>query len=204
MRPPAGIAMAAVLICGYRIWPGILIGGLCMAMPGYFESLADNSAPSDAITLSMLAIGSAVLQALVGAAIVKQFRAYPSAYESFPRIMILLIAGIISSTISPTFSLLGIDYLSNESESLFLFNWLVWWVGDCTGILLFTPALLLLFGKSTKEQTAWRKRIVVIASLVLMAFCASMIYFVKQNYEKELNNEFEKTHLSNLRRSGRM
>src|SRR5438128_97884 len=102
--PPAGIALAVLLLRGYRLWPGVLIGAFLA-----------NVTTGDTITLSgtRASIGIATgntLEALLGAHLVNRFaggrRAFDHARDVF---RFAALAALTSTTVSATF---GVTSLS--------------------------------------------------------------------------------------------
>src|ERR1041385_7517931 len=60
--PPAGLALAAVLLCGVRVWPGVFLGAL----------LVNLATPIPAVAAFAIAIGNAA-EAVVGAGVLRAF-----------------------------------------------------------------------------------------------------------------------------------
>src|SRR5438034_2949679 len=59
--PPTGIALAAMLICGYRVWPGVLAAAF----------LVNYTTAGTVVTASAIAVGN-TLEALLGAYLVNR------------------------------------------------------------------------------------------------------------------------------------
>src|SRR3990170_2314328 len=97
--PPTGIALAAVLMLGYRVWPGILLGGF----------LANVTTAGTAATSAGIAVGN-TLEALVGAYLVNRFAGGRDVFER-PRdiLRFAVLAGMVSTMVSATF---GVTTLS--------------------------------------------------------------------------------------------
>ena len=75
--PPAGIAVAAILLYGNRLWPGVFLGSLLTNCWQFFDAHSTVSFNTD---LSMpISIGmGAVAQALVGAQLIRRFVGFPN------------------------------------------------------------------------------------------------------------------------------
>ena len=131
---PEGIALAAVIVLGRRVWPGILLGQLALAMSTGLEFL-----PSLIIAL----INS--VEALIGATLFRRWKlslAINSVRDlSRLMLMIFLILQPFSATLGIT-TLLTFDVIQ-ESQSQFQ-AWAYWWFGNCMGQFLITPFLLVL------------------------------------------------------------
>jgi signal transduction histidine kinase len=132
--PPTGIAVAAFLTLGFRIWPAIVTGAFVVNF-----SIAGALATSAAI-----AVGN-TLEGLLGAYLVDRYangvRAFDHAQDVFK---FAALAGLLSSLVSATIGVasLGLGGLARWSD--FDGIWLTWWLGDATGALVFGPLLVLL------------------------------------------------------------
>ena len=129
--PPTGIALAAVLLFGYRVWPAIAVGAL----------LANVSADEPLGTALGIAAGN-TLEAVVGAWLLQRegFRRRLDRLRDVTLLVLLGAAGgtLVSATIGVTSLCLG----GIEPWSRFEVLWLVWWLGDAMGALVLCPALL--------------------------------------------------------------
>jgi len=129
---PTGIALAALLILGHGVWPGVFIG-----------ALAANLWTSGALAPSLaIAVGN-TLESVVGVWLVRRYAGGRHAFER-PRDIFRfawLAAGaatMVSATIgSLSLCLGGLAPWSNLGPI-----WLTWWLGDGSGALLVTPVLL--------------------------------------------------------------
>src|SRR6266550_6721812 len=90
--PPAGIALAALLLLGYRAWPAIFIGAFLVNV-----TTAGNVATSFAI-----ATGN-TLEALVGAWLVNRFAGGTNVFDRPQGVFKFALAAGISTIISPAF-----------------------------------------------------------------------------------------------------
>ena len=73
--PSAGIAVAALLIWGNRLWPGILLGSILL---NTWVSVEQGSLTLSALGIALSAATGATIQALVGAWMVRRFVGYPT------------------------------------------------------------------------------------------------------------------------------
>ena len=129
--PPTGIALAALLLFGYRLWPGVSLGVLLGSLL--------NGAQFN-IALGM-ALGN-TLEALAGAYCLKRFFDFHTAMDRIQDVVGLAVVGLFSTAISAT---LGATTLTLTGASLpesFGAIWITWWVGDLLGALVVAPALL--------------------------------------------------------------
>jgi signal transduction histidine kinase len=140
--PPTGIALAAVLLLGYRVWPGVLIGAFVVNM---------TTAGSAASSLG-IAIGN-TLEAVVGAALVSHFangrRAFERPQDLFK---FVLLAGVLATAVSATIGVVTLSLTGNATWSDFGTIWSTWWLGDAGGALIVAPLLVLLW---TRPELPW-------------------------------------------------
>lgn len=138
--PPTGLAIAALLLLDYWIWPGLLLGALATML----TTLPANPAA----TLSRVAAGVGIaaamtLQALTGAWLAKRFAEGRDALGR-PRTVILFVTltGGLSTLLSPgigmaSYALAGLPGWENARTV-----WFGWWLGDLVSVLVLTPLVL--------------------------------------------------------------
>src|SRR5437879_11002397 len=88
--PPAGIALAALLVLGYRVWPGVFIGA-------FFVNLLT----AGNILTSIGIAGGNTLEAVCGAWLVNRFASGSHVFERPQDGFKFALAAIVSTTVSP-------------------------------------------------------------------------------------------------------
>ncbi len=132
--PPTGIALACLLLAGYRVAPGIFLGAF----------LANLTTYGTVWTSLGIAMGN-TLEGLAGAYLVNKYAAgtntfaHPSSIFRF-----VALAAITSTAVSATVGVTSLALGGFASWAGFPEIWLTWWLGDATGALIFAPFLLLL------------------------------------------------------------
>jgi signal transduction histidine kinase/integral membrane sensor domain MASE1 len=133
--PPAGISLAALLLQGWRMWPGIALGSLLL------NSTAGVGIPSHVIAFSALNV---TLQALAGEAFLSRM-GFSTKLDRLRDVLGLVAGAVIGSTfLGATLGNLNICIFGWAQWSNFPRNWLTTWLGDGMGILIVTPVLLTL------------------------------------------------------------
>ena len=132
--PPTGISLAALLLFGYRLWPGVAIGAL----------LVNLTSPTGALASSLaIAVGN-TLEALLGAYLVNRFangsRALERARDFFK---LVALAAMGSTTVSATIGATSICLSDSGGFGSFFDFWLTWWLGDLVGDVVMAPLALL-------------------------------------------------------------
>jgi integral membrane sensor domain MASE1/anti-sigma regulatory factor (Ser/Thr protein kinase) len=130
--PPTGIALAAVVLWGRRMWPAIALGAF----------LANSWTGIPLYAVLGITAGN-TLEALLGAYLLRRFAGFRPRLERVRDVVSLVVAGALSTTISATLgvtSLLVADAISGDQ---FGSVWRTWWLGDLGGDLVVAPALLI-------------------------------------------------------------
>ena len=131
--PPAGIALAALLLLGSRIWPAIFVAAFLV-----------NVTTSGAVATSLGIAAGNTLAGLVGARLVARFAGGTRVFERAPDMFrFLLAAAVPGAAVSAT---VGVTTLSLAGEApwpAYGVIWSTWWLGDVAGAVVVTPMLLL-------------------------------------------------------------
>ncbi len=174
--PAAGIALAAALLVGARVWPAIWVG----LFLGYLPFHTDNGPP---LTAALLA-GASTAQALLGAALTRRlFTATPPLAIEADLARFLALAGPLACLLAPTLGiglLLGMDRLTFDAAAS---QWLIWWVGDSLGVLLAGPLALLAWPGS--RRPAWSGRARVAVPLVVTALLLAALQLILAHLEAD-------------------
>lgn len=154
--PPTGIALAALLVLGYRVWPGVFLGAFAV------NALTAGS------TLSSLGIATGnTLESVVGAYLVNQFAGGRNAFErGLDVIKFAALAGILSTMVSPTVGVTSLALTGFALWANYVPIWLTWWLGDMGGALVVAPLFVLW---SAPVQWEWRRVWSVEAVVVLLS-----------------------------------
>ena len=130
--PAFGVALAAVLLFGYRIWPGIFIGVF----------LVDFLSPVPAVAALGQASG-ATLAAITGAFALRRIAGFESSFSRLRDALAMIVLGAFGSAlISATIGVSVLYATHVEGYSGLGPAWLIYWLGDATGGLLVTPLIL--------------------------------------------------------------
>ena len=162
--PPAGIALAALLLLGYRAWPAIFVGAFLVNV-----TTAGNFATSFAI-----ATGN-TLEALAGAWLVNRFAGGRNVFERPQGVFKFALAAAISTVISPVFGITSLALTGFADWANYGAIWLTWWLGDATGDLVFTP-LVLLWSAASKRRWNKREAAEVGALLLLLVLLSGIVF----------------------------
>jgi diguanylate cyclase (GGDEF)-like protein/PAS domain S-box-containing protein len=129
---PTGVALAALLLSHYRLWPGIALGAF----------LANALTPAPLWVTLGIAVGN-TLEALVGAWLLRRYSDFDQRLQRTHDVVVLVLGGallstLISASIGGSMLCLG----GAASWADFSKLWWVWWLGDALGVLTVTPMIL--------------------------------------------------------------
>ena len=131
--PPAGIALAAILIFGYRIWWGVLVGAWVFTFT--------RGSPFGFFTVAT-AIGNTV-GALVCAFFLERFVGFRNSMERLKDTAgFILFACVLGTTVNALFNVIGLCYSNKLPWDELFGNVVVWWVPNAMGVLVVTPFIL--------------------------------------------------------------
>ena len=154
--PPTGIALAAFLILGNRVWPAIYLGAFLVNLTtagGFIPSL-------------FIATGY-TWEGLIGAYLVQRYANGRQAFDH-PRDVLryTVLAALGSTVIAATFGAVSLvaGHLAKWSE--FGSIWVTWWLGDAGGDFVVAPLILLW---TTSYGVKWDMRRMVEAGILAAA-----------------------------------
>jgi PAS domain S-box-containing protein len=164
--PAAGVALSAVLLFGYRIWPGIAAAAFLV-----------NWSAIPHVAAAGLACGN-TLAALTGAFLVRKAPNFDDSLSRLRDVLgLITYAGLVSTMVSASVGVAVLFATRVHPWSNARSAWLIYWLGDAMGILLVAPLLLTL-------PKLWRicrsVRVAEFAALFLLLGLASLLIFSDQ------------------------
>jgi PAS domain S-box-containing protein len=131
--PPAGIALAAILILGNRVWWGVAFGAWVFTFM--------RGSPFGIFTLAT-AVGNTA-GALVCAYLLERFVGFKNSMERLRDSSgFVLFACLLGTTVNALFNAVGLCYSRQLPWDQMFPNAAVWWVPNAMGVLVVTPILL--------------------------------------------------------------
>ncbi len=158
--PASGIALAAMLLLGMRVWPGVWLGALLANSLLTDVSLA---------TAATIATGN-TLEALLAAWLCR--RLLPQAETPFQRVeeafLFAVVAGV-ASTVAATVGGASLVLGGYAAWPQFLANWGTWWLGDVAGLMIVVPLVLACAKprRSAWSGSRWAELAILFALMVL-------------------------------------
>ena len=160
--PPAGIALAAFVLFGYRVWPAIL-GAAFLA----------NFMTTGAMLPSIgIAVGN-TSEGLLAAYLVNRFARGGRVFDRVRDILrFTLLAALLSTAVAATIGVLSLALGGLVSAADAPRVWLTWWLGDAVGDIVVAPALIIWIGVKRPTWTRAQQ----IEALALLLVTAGVTY----------------------------
>ncbi len=128
--PPVGVGVAALVILGPRVWPGIVIGDLLVA---------DFSTPWGTVLGETL---GNTLEVVIAAVLFRRLAGRRTGLERVWDVLALVVCAAIGTLVSAAFGVvsLRLGHVIKASEFDDVFR--TWWLADFSGALVFAPLVL--------------------------------------------------------------
>jgi PAS domain S-box-containing protein len=156
---PTGLAIAALLLLGVRMWPAVWAGAF----------LANAATDAPAWTAVVIATGNT----LEAVAAVSALRRLPRFDPGLSRVNSTLSYIVIAAAACPTLSAtVGVGTLCAaglQPWTRFGTLWFDWWLGDALGALIIAPAILTSVGRSWSRRD-WMKTAAFVGSSATLTY----------------------------------
>ena len=163
VMPATGIALAALLLFGYKVWPGIASAAL-------FLALLVPISPAAAVVQGI----GATAAALIGNFLLRRVVDFdPSMLRLRDALGLIAFGAFGSSMVSASIGTSVLYAVHGRGWSGFGKAWVIYWLGDSIGVLLLTPLLLSLFNL---RWSTFRARIPELVALLM--FLAASCFIV--------------------------
>jgi PAS domain S-box-containing protein len=175
--PPAGIALAAILLFGYRFWPGVALGAVLFSF-------------MDGLPLGFFTLGTAIgntVGALACVSLLRQSIAFDNRMERTRDVTgYVVLACVLGTTVNATFNVVGLIYSGATPWDDLFPKVLEWWVPNALAGLVVTPFIITW---ATRSGVRWKPKLIAEAALcgaglvggTLIAFNSWFVYGVR-NY----------------------
>ena len=156
--PPAGIAVAALLIAGRRVWPGVAAGGFIVTY----------------VALGHLGLSAAIaagdtLSYVVAAALTTRFAGGRLAFERGPDVVRFAFgAGAVAPLIGATVGTAAVLYWSPPPSAAASDVWFTWWLGNATSVMIYAPLGVLAMAPQPAARAGRGELAALVAALALI------------------------------------
>ena len=162
--PPVGIALAALVLGGYRLWPAVALGA--------FVSNATTGAAVD--VAAVIAVGNTI-EAVAGAYLLRRFRFDARLERARDVLVFVVFAALVSTMLSATIGVTTLWVDGAASASPYGPAWRLWWLGDATGDMLVAP-LILVAATRFPWRINTRKLLEALGLLALVAGISAVVF----------------------------
>jgi signal transduction histidine kinase len=130
--PPSGLALAALLVFGPRLWPGVALGA----------AVANVWTGAPILVALGIALGN-TLEAVLGSYAVRRVPGFRVTLDSVPAVLgFVFFAALASPVVSATIGVASLYAAGLVPAAGLATTWSAWWLGDAIGALVVTPFLL--------------------------------------------------------------
>ena len=151
--PPSGFAFAAVLLLGYRVWPGIMIGAF---IANLLVFLTNQVADPTTIVVASLTVGIGnTLEAVSGRFLLQRLAGARSPLDRVQDFFWFVVVALLMCLTSCTIGSTSLCLAGIVPWALYGTIWFTWWLGDVAGVLILTPTLLAVW---QQRRIGWERR----------------------------------------------
>jgi PAS domain S-box-containing protein len=165
--PPTGLAIAALFIFGFELWPALALGAFAVNLY--------QGAPIGA------ALGIALGNTLEAVVAVYLLRHLAGARVSLVRLRDVLgfifFAALLSTIVSATIGVVSLLLAGTITALAISKTWMAWWLGDMLGALIVAPFLISLFDRRLIEHYQRPRRLLEAILLIVACALASWVIF---------------------------
>lgn len=165
--PPTGIALAVILLMGYKAWPAIFLGA-------FLANITSN----EPFWVASAIAGGNTLEAVAGAWMLRHFLHFDTRLNHVTDVLgLTFFAAVLGTMISATVGALSLCIGGLQPWSQYGFLWLTWWLGDACGALVVAPFLLVWFSQPLAlHRQRFSEALLLMAGLLL--FCLAVFLSV--------------------------
>jgi len=181
LYPAAGVALASVLVYGWRMLGGVALGALGVQVAlNSTRGLHDGAA----VFVPIVVACAAALQAGAGAALVRRFVRVPLTL-TLPRDIAAFFACCAAiSVIGASVSILALKAALLVPAAKLASEWGTWWIGDLFGLLVWTPIVLTLIGSPRSEWAPRRLSVGLTMTLVTVFLGFAIFQAARWNHQR--------------------
>ena len=150
--PPAGLALAAVLLRGLRVWPAILVAALVANLP---VDISSETAASSILS-SSIGAASGTLAAIVGGYLIGIWSDGCRTFDTPTGVAKFTSAAGASTMIGALVGVGGLSLAGHAEWSGYGANVVSWWLRDLVGALVIAPVLVLWATSEARNLTLTR------------------------------------------------
>jgi len=168
--PPTGIAVAALVLWGYRVWPGIYLGVVAS------QVLVNGSL----LVPSLVAVGNTLGPVIVRFWL-RRLGFDTALATTRDTLCLILVGSILGMTITASYGVMILGITGIIPWSAYGSVWWIWWVGDAMGVLIVAP---LIFSWAMRPHVGWsRSRVVELCGIFVGIVLVSLVVLAGAFFE---------------------
>jgi PAS domain S-box-containing protein len=164
--PPAGIAFAAVVLFGYRAWPGVALGAF----------LANAATPIPPVAAALIALGNTCEALLAGLILRRVSGSRPQLEDPRQTRTLILAAAPLGAAVAALVGAAALQITGALDPAAALHAVPTWWAGDMLGLLVVAPVCFSLAARPRPRDT---RRVLEVVALVVGTAAAAEIGLVQ-------------------------
>lgn len=131
--PPTGIALATMLLLGYKYWPAIALGAFLA-----------NITTHEPFLVALSIAGGNTLEALLGAYWLRRYAQFRESLDRLRDVVGLIIfSALFSTAIAAAIGVTSLGLGGLIAWDSWVAVWSIWWIGDMMGALVIAPLVLI-------------------------------------------------------------
>ena len=144
--PASGIAFAAMILHGTRLWPGIFFGA-------FFAMIS----PDTSLTAAALMATGTTLEAVTGASLALRVLDFRKELDRARDVIVLFIpVALLTSLISASLGMAALLLDGTVTTDTAFPRAIVWWLGDALGIAIISPIILTWRAHASRDRSPRR------------------------------------------------
>jgi PAS domain S-box-containing protein len=162
--PPTGVAIAVLLLRGYRVWPAIFLAAF----------IANATTAGSLATSAAIAAGN-TLEGLVACYLADVWSNGRRTFDAPTNVAKFALISVAAAAVAATIGV-GTLTLAGFSETQnFAAVWMTWWLGDLAGALVVTPVIVLW---ANSDRASFRREVLLeTAGVIIAAIVVGLIAF---------------------------
>src|ERR671933_631213 len=169
--PASGIALAAILLLGYHLWPGVFLGG-CMA-----HFVGEQLTGAAFLSGLCIGMGNAVGTFLAAYLIKRSMENHQPLNRVRDVFSFVFLAALLSPIADANIGVTALCVFGEAPWSAYGVVWWTWWISEVVGILVFTPVVLAWSQGVEKPRQKFKKRFAEGAILIAFTIAITRITF---------------------------
>ncbi len=162
--PPSGVSLAALILFGPEVWPGVMFGAL----------LTNGWLGMPVLAIFGISFGNTVA-ALLGWFLLDRIGFKRSLERQRDAVAFILIGALLTSFVGASFGTASLWLSHFTPPDGYLDAWSNWWLGSIIGVLVVSPFLLTMIDPLPSAFP--RRRSLEVAALMMLVLAASIYIF---------------------------